>query len=137
MRYPEKFLGKSLYLRQLEESDASQEYCDWLNDPEVNKFLETRQASVADLKTYIRQKQNDPNALFLGVFDQRGDVHIRNVKLEPIDWSRKSAVFGIMIGSKAYWGRGVGTEVTRLTLDFAFKKLGLNEVELEIGRAHV
>jgi len=132
MEYREKFLGENFYLRQLEESDASREYCDWLNDPEVNKFLETRQASIADLKIYIRQKQDDPNALFLGVFDQHGDVHIGNVKLEPIDWVRKLAVFGIMIGNKAYWGRGVGMEATRLTLDFVFKKLGLDEVELGV-----
>jgi len=132
MRYPEKFLGKSLYLRQLEESDASQEYCNWLNDPEVNKFLETRQASIEDLKKYIRQKQEDPNSLLLGVFDRDDDVHIGNVKLEPIDRQQKRAVFGIMIGNKKYWGKGTGTEATKLILDYAFQKLDLDEVELGV-----
>ncbi len=128
----EKFEGENLYLRQLVESDATQKYCDWLNDPEVNKFLETRQSSIEDLKKYIRQKREDPNASLLGVFDRDNDVHIGNVKLEPIDWQQKRAIFGIMIGNKKYWGKGIGTEATKLILDYAFQKLGLNEVELGV-----
>ncbi len=132
MEYKEKFLGGNIYLRQLKEADATEEYCNWLNDPEVNKFLETRQATIEDLKNYIRQKQNDPNVLFLGVFDRQSDIHIGNVKLEPIDWSAKRAVFGILIGHKAYWGRGIGSQATKLTVDLAFGPLGLNEVELGV-----
>ena len=30
------------YLRELEKKDASENYIAWLNDPEINQFLETR-----------------------------------------------------------------------------------------------
>ena len=34
--------GKSLTLRLASVEDASEDYLSWLNDPEVNMFLETR-----------------------------------------------------------------------------------------------
>lgn len=34
--------GDRIYLRELTEEDSSQEYCNWINDCEVNKFLDTK-----------------------------------------------------------------------------------------------
>jgi RimJ/RimL family protein N-acetyltransferase len=41
-------------------------------------------------------------------------------------------MFGIVIGEKAHWNRGFGTEATRLALRFAFGELNLHRVELEV-----
>jgi RimJ/RimL family protein N-acetyltransferase len=38
--------GGRIYLRELKEEDASQEYCNWLNEPMVNEFWETKKATV-------------------------------------------------------------------------------------------
>lgn len=43
-----------------------------------------------------------------------------------------SALFRIVIGEKDAWGRGYGTEATRLVMDEAFDSLGLDEVRLEV-----
>lgn len=127
-----KIIGDRVYLRQLNESDASQEYCDWLNDDEVNKYLETRQSTIDDLRQYIAKQLADINSFFVGIFDKTNDKHIGNIKLEPIDWAKKRAIFGILIGNKDYWGRGIGTEATKLIVDYAFNFLGLDEVELGV-----
>lgn len=127
-----KFSSERLYLRELTIADASEEYSRWLNDPEVNYFLETRRATIEDVRNYIEKQNRDPNSVLLGVFDKERDKHIGNVKLEPIDWQNKQAVFGIMIGDKGYWGKGIGREATKLTLDYAFGKLELGEVELGV-----
>ena len=37
---------------------------------------------------------------------------------------------GIMIGDRAYWGRGYGRDAVRLLLDFAFRYLGARRIEL-------
>ena len=42
------FEGKKIYLRELKEEDASYEYCIWLNDPIVNKYLETKKLQLRD-----------------------------------------------------------------------------------------
>jgi RimJ/RimL family protein N-acetyltransferase len=127
-----KIIGKQIYLKKLSVKNASEKYASWLNDKEVNKFLQTRETTVSELKKYIKKHLDDPNSLFLGIFDKNNDVHIGNVKLEPIDWQRGRAIFGILVGDKNYWGKGVGTEVTRLVVDYGFNKLGLFEMELGV-----
>ena len=124
--------SQHLYLRELTLDDATAEYCSWLNNPQVNKYLETRKATVEYLRQYIQQQIDDPNSRFFGVFTQENNLHIGNVKLEPIDWPNKRAIFGILIGNKNYWGQGVGTEATRLTVDYAFTVLGLETIELGV-----
>lgn len=130
----ERIEGERIYLRPLIEEDATERYSHWLNDAEVNKFLETRQASKEDLQKYIRQKRESEMVLFLGIFWKENDEHIGNVKLEPVDFNEKKATLGILIGEKEYWGRGVATEVTDLLTTFAFDHLGLQEVNLGVIR---
>jgi RimJ/RimL family protein N-acetyltransferase len=43
-----------------------------------------------------------------------------------------SALFRIVIGEKDVWGKGYGTEATRLVAEEAFDALGLTEVRLEV-----
>jgi len=128
----EKILGERIYVRPLTPEDASLEYCTWLNDPEVNYYLETRKATLEEVRAYIQKQIDNPNSIFFGIFDKGTDKHIGNIKLEPIDWGKKKTVFGILIGDKAYWGKGIGTEATKLAVDIAFGSLGMEEVELGV-----
>ena len=43
-----------------------------------------------------------------------------------------SALFRIVIGEKDVWGRGYGTEATRLMAEEAFESMGLSEIRLEV-----
>jgi RimJ/RimL family protein N-acetyltransferase len=43
-----------------------------------------------------------------------------------------SALFRIVIGEKECWGKGYGTEATRLVVEEAFEAQGLDEVRLEV-----
>lgn len=127
-----KIMGDRIYLQGLDEKDASEDYCRWLNDPEVNKYLETRQATIKDLKKYIIEKNQNKNCLFLGIFDKENNKHIGNLKLEPISFSKKKAIFSILIGDKEYWSKGYGTEATKLIIDYAFNSLNLDTIILGV-----
>lgn len=124
--------GTQIYVRILQVTDASERYVGWLNNPKVNQYLETRHATVSDIKTYIAEKIASPDCLFFGIFTQDTHEHIGNVKLEPIDWHTKKATLGILIGETDYWGKGIATEVIALVTDFAFTELGLSEVQLGV-----
>ncbi len=50
--------------------------------------------------------------------------------MRDIDHRRRTAEFGILIGERDCWGKGYGTEVTRLVLDYGFAALGLHNVWL-------
>lgn len=124
--------GANIYLRELTSDDASQKYCDWLNDSEVNEFLQTNSATTKDLEDYIAQKNKSEDSLLLGIFWKETNEHIGNIKLEPINYNHSYATIGILIGNKGYWGKGVGTEAVNLVVDYAFKQLQLNEVRLGV-----
>jgi RimJ/RimL family protein N-acetyltransferase len=63
-----------------------------------------------------------------------------NMSLFNCNWVDRSAVLEIGILNSENWGRGYGSEAIHLLLDFAFKSLNLNRVELEVldfnKRAH-
>jgi RimJ/RimL family protein N-acetyltransferase len=54
------------------------------------------------------------------------------VVLHRIQSRDRQAGFGILIGEKAEWSRGYGTEATRLIVRYAFDVLNLNRVWLHV-----
>ena len=46
--------------------------------------------------------------------------------------STTAIVLGMMIGNKEYWGKGIGTEVVKLGLEFAFRNLKVHKVYLDV-----
>lgn len=128
--------GGKIYLRELTVKDATEEYAGWLNDPEVNKYLETKSTTVGELQKYIAQKLTSDKVVFLGIFDEKTNKHIGNIKLEPLDIAGGTAVLGILIGDKNYWGRGIAKEAIGLLCNWAFKNLGLKNITLGVYSAH-
>ncbi len=129
--------GDNIFLKKLTPEDASEEYCGWLNDEEVNKYLvneyrDGKKAEIEDMKKYIKEKNNSAECLLLGIFDKINNKHIGNIKLEPIEFQEKRAVIGVLIGNKNYWGRGAATEAVKLAKEYAFGELGLNELSLGV-----
>jgi RimJ/RimL family protein N-acetyltransferase len=124
------FHGNRLMLRVLEENDATQHYADWLTDPEVNRYLATKSATIPQLRDYIAKKNLQSDALFFGMFLNDGEKHIGTIKLEPIDIPGKKATIAIMIGDKTCWGKGYGPEAMQLLIDWCFSTLGMDEVNL-------
>ncbi len=125
-----KILGNNLYFRCLDKNDVSQEYCAWLNDPKVNKYLDTKKATIQEMEDYINKKNEKSDCLFLGIFINDSNKHIGNLKLEPINIKNKTAQFSIMIGNKSYWGKGHGTEATKMICAYAFKHMQLKKINL-------
>lgn len=126
------FTGTRVYLRLLTPRDATATYASWLNDPEVNAYLETKRATVDTLREYIEKKSAQSDTEFYGIFLREDDRHIGTVKLEPIDKMRGYAQIGILIGDKREWGKGYAAEVMQLLIEYCFGPLGLTEVRLGV-----
>ena len=125
-------IGERISLRVLEDKYATQKYCDWLNDHDVNKFLETKDVTIDEIKEYIADKNESPDCLFFGIFLNESGEHLGNLKLDQIDFKKETAEFGILIGEKRYWSKGIGTEATQLIVDWAFNTLKLKEIKLGV-----
>ncbi len=124
--------GKRIYLRTLTVKDATERYRSWINDQEVNRFLDSKRITIDELEKYIQKRVNDSNCLFCGIFLKKNDIHIGNVKLEPINFIEKRATLGIMIGAKDYWNKGFATESLEIILNYSFNTLGLDEIDLGV-----
>lgn len=124
--------GPRLYLRALESADATPDYCRWLNDPEVNRFLATKAATIEELRQYILSKNSKSDTLFCGIFVTESNTQIGTIKLEYIDWEKRTADIALMIGDKRYWGQGMAAEAMRILIEYAFRELRLLEVTLGV-----
>ena len=129
--------GDRIYLRTLEAGDATQEYCDWINDPEVNRFLVTKSSTIDELRDYIIKKNKQSDILFLGIFLKDGDKHIGTITLREIDFILGKATIAMMIGDKNYWGKGLIGEAMRILIGYSFEKINLNEIDLGVVSQNV
>jgi len=105
-------------------------YVGWLNDPEINRFLESRFVvqDLAGVRKFVAMQLADPKALFLGIRSVALDRHVGNIKLGPIDRQHGLAEVGIMIGDRGAWGRGIGTDAIQVVAQIAQHELGLRKL---------
>ena len=130
--------GSKIYLRPLERTDLNDTYLGWLNDAEVTRYLETGAfpATAQDLEKFYQGVTGSKTEVIFAIADKKSHRHIGNVKLGPINWIHRRAMFGIMIGDKSFWGKGVGQEVTRLMVEYGFYRLNLHRIGLGVYAEH-
>ena len=101
------------------------------NDFEVRRFegpmLPRSLESIEDLYSRISK---DENRAYFVVYEKTQLRPIGNAGLDSISYAHRTAEFFIVIGEKESWGKGYGTEVTRLVLDYGFTCLGLHNINL-------
>jgi [ribosomal protein S5]-alanine N-acetyltransferase len=120
-----------LYFREVRKTDVTDNYYYWLNDGEVNQFLETRfmPRSKENILEYVEKfscKENEP---FFAMCLKKSSRHIGNIKLGPINWYHRSADISLLIGEKDCWRKGYASEAIDLITKFAFLSLGLNKLK--------
>lgn len=122
--------GTDIAVRSLTLRDVTPAYCAWLNDPEINRFLESRfnEHTVEALSIYVSKQLSDPRIVFCAIDHKQDGVHIGNIKLGPIDGHHRLGDIGILLGERSYWGRGYATAAIELLCDFAFETLCLNKI---------
>jgi len=120
---------RKVYLRPVSLSDVNDRYIAWLNDAEVNQFMETRFRSQrkSDIEAYVNKMIMDPNAHFFAVVLCKEDRHIGNAKLAVSPHHHRGEI-SLWIGDKSLWGKGLATEIISQLKVFAFGKLGLRKL---------
>ena len=123
-------------LRSLTPEHASDRYLAWFRDPDAERFIETAAVTQArsDLEAYIRARCDRDDVLFLGIFDRESDLHIGNIKFEPVNSTEGSTVMGILIGDASFRGKGVTTEVLEATGGWLKEHRGIRTIMLGVSR---
>jgi ribosomal-protein-alanine N-acetyltransferase len=125
--------GINFRLAPFTEEHVSDSYVGWLNDPEVNRFLEARftENTTKSVSAYIQTYYGDIEAYMWGIFPNDSGELIGTATLRSINRNHGTAGIGLMIGEKEYWGSGCATEALGLVVEYAFDVLGLRRLAEE------
>ncbi len=130
MNYQPFITGEKICLREVRPSDVNENYYNWMNDPVVTAYLESRYYpnSIEFLTEYVRKLDGDRNTIFLAIVLKENSKHIGNIKLGPINWINRIGDIGILIGVKNCWGKGYASGAIKLMSQYAFNTLNLHKI---------
>ena len=126
-----------LILKPLNKSFLSNDYVDWMNDPNVIKYLSSGgDYTLQKLSEFLEGVEENPK-YFWAITLKESSSHIGNIKIDSINYKKQCGVYGIMIGDKNYWGMGIAREASLIVIDFCFNKLNLKSISLVFNKANV
>lgn len=119
-----------IYLQNIQLSDANQTYVDWLNDPEINQYLETRHYSqdIDSIVEFIKAMQANPNEHLFTIRTTDDNKHIGNIKVGGINAIHQIGEVSLFIGDKTTWGKGYATQAIQLISQYSFETLSLRKL---------
>ena len=124
--------GKRVQLRPITVADAPAMFAS-LSDEESMRLTGTQETfTFEQVETYCQRiSEADDRADFAITLKDAGD-YIGEVVLNEIDDRNRTGSFRIALADKKWFGRGFGTEATRLILAYGFETLHLHRIELEV-----
>ena len=123
--------GDIISLRQISLQDCTNKYVEWLNDPEVNQYLETRwyKQDISTIRGFVKsQLENNDSFLFAIIYNE-DNRHIGNIKIGPINKNHNHADISYFIGDKSLWNKGIASEAIPIICKYGFEELNLHRLE--------
>jgi RimJ/RimL family protein N-acetyltransferase len=129
-------VGGSIVLREYREADKA-EIRAWVNSPEStrnlsNIFIRGHTVPMSDGFVDRILRNEDANSFHYVIARRDDESYLGQIDLAAIDWYARCGTLAIIVPDPANRGRGYGAEAIRLLLDYAFARINLNKVELEV-----
>lgn len=111
--------------------DLAETYARWINDLRVNRTLGVASApmTIEAEHEWLNSALTSKEPIFT-IYELVTMRPVGNTELHDVDHSSGTASFGLVIGEVDDWGKGYGTEATRLMLNYGFDVLGLHNIDL-------
>lgn len=133
---PPELISERLTLRPLSSDFCSSRYVDWMNDPEVTKFMESGGGyTIKKLEKFLKEVENN-QILFWAILIKGTNKHIGNIKIDPVNMRHLTAEYGIMMGDREEWGKGYATEASQAVIEFCFDEIQLRKITLGVVKNH-
>lgn len=126
-------------LKPLHELHA-QYFYNWFQDEEVIRYslsIFQKLQTEDQVRDWLTETINDIKTFKQGIFLENTDRLIGYAGICDLSLTNKSGEYFIFIGDKAYWGKGVGTEVTKKVLKIGFEELDLNRIMLTVSEPNI
>ncbi|MCJ7840670.1 GNAT family N-acetyltransferase [Lederbergia sp. NSJ-179] len=120
--------GNKVYIRLMEEKDVVYKV-KWINDPEIRHTLNF-EYPISEIGTHkwLHSVSTNPARKDFVVCSKENDEPIGYCGLLGIDYKNSKAESYMGIGEKSFQGQGIGFEIRKILLDYAFYELNLNKV---------
>ena len=120
--------GNKICFRLVEKEDLISRV-EWINDPSVQEGLHfDYPTSLARTQKWFETIVMNKTRVDFSIFLLESNEYIGFCGLRNIDHLVKKAGLYMVIGNKAYWGSGYGTEAYKLLTNYGFLELGLNRI---------
>jgi RimJ/RimL family protein N-acetyltransferase len=126
--------GDLIYLDALERSDM-EIMGPWWRNLDLAQYLSQDAivpATMEDEMEWFEAQRKDKSSFVFAVRRNDDNALLGSTSLFQINWRIRKCLFGIALGDPTVWGRGYGTDATRVTLRYAFEELNLNRVQLHV-----
>ena len=127
--------GEKVLLRSLELEDLNI-FCSWFADHEVIKYSMGTWFmpwSRYETEMWLKRTLQDKETLTLGVVEKATNQLIGYAGITSISRINHAGEYYILLGEKSSWGKGYGTEVTRLIVHYGFATLNLHRIMLTVS----
>jgi RimJ/RimL family protein N-acetyltransferase len=130
-----KLIGEKIILRPILYTDFEM-YFKWHSDRNIrfqtsmHPFPVTEQNEKDWFNKVISESDN--RRFVFTIVHKDTDELIGYFQLTEINYINKNAFLGIVIGEMQYQGKGFGSEIIRLGLDYSFNNLGLFKISLDV-----
>lgn len=126
--------GKSITLRLIKKSDIPEYYKAGFQFPDEEVQFYTGTTHVPNeeqIRAYVEKIIEDESRYDFLIINAKGEIIGESV-INEIDLDHRTAHFRIAIFQSKNCGQGVGSEATKMTLQFGFETLNLHRIELEV-----
>lgn len=124
--------GEKVLLRPIRRSDIDY-FLKWFNDPEVIQYVSmylpmTEMAEEKYIEELGGARASTNATMVIEAIEADTTKPIGTSGLHGINNKDHNAGFGIAIGDKDYWSKGLGTAACRLLLNYGFEQLNLHRI---------
>lgn len=124
--------GNLVVLRPVWVSDARALAASVL-DPDVNRLTGTHTThSLEELERWYASRAGHDDRLDLAIVERATGETVGEVVVNDLDVHNRSCGFRIALFGRRFFGRGLGTEASRMVLAHAFETVGLHRIALEV-----
>ena len=124
--------GERVTLRQLDGRDAAAVW-EMVNDVEGNDLTATTETFTREqIDAWCGTRPDQEERLDLAIIDNETGQFVGEAVLNDFDAATDSCGFRIALRGPAWFGRGFGTEATRLIVTHGLDTIGLSSISLEV-----
>ena len=141
--------GRSIVMRPIEINDINERYLSWLNNPEINRFLEFSKhgkQTLEDVFKYVNKRRSEGMEVF-GIRTKKDNILVGTTGFinfeNKIEYKKAKSLglvkgdssntshpvgFGLMIGDKRAQAIGIGGEAYVYNIEFIFRVLKIDMI---------